>query len=96
MEEILSPEFLFDAIWDNNYLQLRTPLYNLLISMYIDQDPLHKIQYPEYMNVLHEGFDRNEFGQTYKLRQKLLKDQKLPKEMFKPLIANLDKMIKSR
>ena len=96
MEEILTPEFLFDAVWDNSYMQLRTPLYNLLISMYIDQDPLYDIKYPEFLTVLHEGIDRHEYGQTHKLRQKLVKDEKLPKQMFKPLIVNLDTMIKSR
>lgn len=46
VSQIFSREFLLTAIWDQNYYQLKSPLYNLLTSMYIDQEPLNLTSYP--------------------------------------------------
>ena len=56
---ILSPEFIFKAVWDKDYLQLRTPMFNLTLSLYIDKDPLANVEYPQNLKVLHTEKDRS-------------------------------------
>lgn len=91
LQDVLTTQFLFSAVWDTSFQDLRTPFFNLLISLYIDQYPLEVIDYPEYLKVLSASINRKEYRISYAIKQKLLEDQTIAKNLFKPLLKNLNK-----
>ena len=92
-EDTLKPEFLSSAIWDSNYQKLRTPLFGLLINLYIDKEPLTEVQFPQLLQVIDPSASRKNYKLNRILRGKV-QDKNLNKAMFKPLIKNLNKKLK--
>ncbi|CAD8103545.1 unnamed protein product [Paramecium sonneborni] len=78
LEQYFSKDFLFQNIWQDDgnktYSVLQAALCKIAMSLYIDHDPLNRVQLPKYCN-LYKGIDQ------------ILENQHM--DLYKPLIEDL-------
>jgi hypothetical protein len=96
LEELFPPTFLFDAIWNQQYSQMRGIFFNLMINIYINQSPLETIALPQLTRIIAEENMQATYSFDYILRRNLNDDTRLPKKLIVPLLKNLVKDLTSR
>lgn len=89
LQDVLTTQFLFNSVWDTSFQGLRTPFFNLLVSLYINQYPLEVVDYPEYLKVLSSSINRKEYRISYSIKQKM-EDSDMVPDLFRPLIKSLN------
>jgi hypothetical protein len=96
LEELFPPTFLFDAIWNQGYSQMRGIFFNLMINIYINQSPLETIVLPQLTRIIAEENMQATYSFDYILRRNLNDDNRLPKKLIIPLLKNLVKDLTTR
>ncbi|CAD8059333.1 unnamed protein product [Paramecium primaurelia] len=90
LEQYFSKDFLFQNIWqeDGNktYAVLQAALCKIAMSLYIDHDPLNKVQLPKYCN-LYKSIDQANEAHNMGLYTSLIED------LFKYLQDNKQQII---
>ncbi|CAD8132784.1 unnamed protein product [Paramecium pentaurelia] len=77
LEQYFSKDFLFQNIWQDDgnktYTVLQAALCKIAMSLYIDHDPLNRVQLPKYCN-LYKGIDQVAENQHMDLYKPLIED----------------------
>ena len=96
LEKKIHPEFLLKAIKDKNYQEVKTECFNLLMHLYIDQDPLTVVNYPKYLKVLSNSKAHFEITRQNELKsfKKKERELKISAKMFRGLLVDIGVLLK--
>jgi len=93
MKKTFRSDSLASVIWDERYNRFKAPLFSLLKNLYIDQEPLQEVFYPQTVQVIANNANRADYRWNTFLKIQLSKNNRLEKKIFKPLIESLESKI---